>query len=395
MPETPKAWMPRERWEALVRGAGCPLCAECQSAEPVNEHGYTVATLGLGFLRLSMNQFPPGYCVLICTKHVREPYHLTEEEQAIFFSDMMCVAQALERVFSPVKMNFEILGNLVPHLHVHIKPRYYGDPAPGRPVGPGDPIVTLTPQEYEERVRLIRAAVYHQEILSEIRRQAAQEGAPYVDHGDDYIGTAKPCYLIRTPVIRQVAKDWIKRHPDLTPGDYLDLLNSLSQGKSHNEFSFVGILLEYMPKLRKTLDPRRLDKWLDRAEGWSEVDSICQSNFNAEELLANWKQWKSWLVSLCKSSNVHKRRASLVLLTRPVRDSVDAQLSNLAFATIDRLKREEDILITKAISWLLRDLIKNHHQEVETYLRDNQDSLPKIAIRETRNKLKNGRKSGK
>lgn len=237
--------------------------------------------------------------------------------------------------------------------------------------------------------------IYHQEILSEIKRQAAQEGASYVDHGDDYIGTTKPCYLIRTPVIRQVAKDWIKCHPDLTSGDHLDLLNSLSQGKSHNEFSFVGILLEYMPKLRKTLKPRHLDGWLERAEGWAEVDSICQSSFTAEELLANWKQWKNWLVSLSKSSNVHKRRASLVLLTKPVRDSTDARLSDLAFANVERLKREKDILITKAISWLLRELIKNHRQEVETYLRDNQDSLPNIAVRETRNKLKSGRKSGK
>jgi diadenosine tetraphosphate (Ap4A) HIT family hydrolase len=72
---------------------------------------------------------------------------------------MMHVAQALERLFDPVKMNFAMLGNLVPHLHAHIQPRYYGDPAPGRPIGPGDPIVTLTHQEYEDRVRQIQAAL--------------------------------------------------------------------------------------------------------------------------------------------------------------------------------------------------------------------------------------------
>ncbi len=159
MANTAKTWMPRERWEALVRGENCPLCAECQSAELMNEHGYQVATLRLSQLRLCSNQFPPGYCVLICSKHVREPYHLTTEEQILFWSDMLSVGQALERVFNPAKMNFEILGNAVPHLHVHIKPRYYGDSAPGRPIGVGDPINTLTPQEYEERVQLIRAAL--------------------------------------------------------------------------------------------------------------------------------------------------------------------------------------------------------------------------------------------
>lgn len=159
MSETPKGWMPRERWESLVRGENCPLCEDLRSTEPVTKHGYLVANLRLSRLRLNMNQFPPGYCLLTCTKHVREPYHLTVEEQSLFFGDMLHVAQALERAFTPTKMNFLLLGNAIPHLHAHIIPRYYGDPAPGRPVGRGDPVITLAPHEYEERVQLIRAAL--------------------------------------------------------------------------------------------------------------------------------------------------------------------------------------------------------------------------------------------
>jgi hypothetical protein len=34
-------WMLRERWDALVRGEQCPLCAEMQSTVPANEFGYT------------------------------------------------------------------------------------------------------------------------------------------------------------------------------------------------------------------------------------------------------------------------------------------------------------------------------------------------------------------
>src|SRR5260221_12149769 len=40
LPAAPKAWMPREQWDGLVRGAQCPLCAEISSREPVNQHGY-------------------------------------------------------------------------------------------------------------------------------------------------------------------------------------------------------------------------------------------------------------------------------------------------------------------------------------------------------------------
>lgn len=86
MSDTPRKWIPRDRWDALVRGEDCPLCAECRSPEPVSAEGYTVADIGLSRLRLEMNQYVPGYCVLICTKHVREPYHLPSAERFLFWA---------------------------------------------------------------------------------------------------------------------------------------------------------------------------------------------------------------------------------------------------------------------------------------------------------------------
>jgi 3-methyladenine DNA glycosylase AlkD len=120
---------------------------------------------------------------------------------------------------------------------------------------------------------------------------------------------------------------------------------------------------------------------------------MCQSKFSATEVLTKWEKWKSLLTKLASDGNTHKRRASLVLLTKPVRDSGDARLADLAFATIDKLKQNREILVTKAISWLLRDLIKNHRQRVEKYLEENEDTLPRIAVRETRIKLLTGRKA--
>jgi diadenosine tetraphosphate (Ap4A) HIT family hydrolase len=72
---------------------------------------------------------------------------------------MMRAGQALDRVFAPMKMNFQILGNAVPHLHAHILPRYYGDPAPHRPLDPSAGQVILTAEEYAERIALIRAGL--------------------------------------------------------------------------------------------------------------------------------------------------------------------------------------------------------------------------------------------
>ncbi|MBI3972251.1 MAG: HIT family protein [Chloroflexi bacterium] len=117
-------------------------------------------------LWLPVNQSVSGYCVLVCTRHVREPYDLNREERVAFFADMMRAAQALEAVFNAVKMNFEILGNAVPHLHCHIKPRYYGDPAPGKPIHADERVLRLSALQYRQRVDSFRAALQRVEVHS-------------------------------------------------------------------------------------------------------------------------------------------------------------------------------------------------------------------------------------
>jgi|SRR5712691_1375343 len=89
-----------------------------------------------------------------------EPHELAPVERADFFSDLVRAGEALERVYAADKINYQILGNLVPHLHAHIQPRFYGDAYPGQPVsGPPDQPVFLTAGEYLERIAAIRAAL--------------------------------------------------------------------------------------------------------------------------------------------------------------------------------------------------------------------------------------------
>lgn len=234
---------------------------------------------------------------------------------------------------------------------------------------------------------------YHEEILAQIKQCAAKENVPLKKEGNRYVGTTKPIYLLKAAAIGGIFREFKDRHADLTHLEFVALLDSLALGKTYNEYVSVGILLGKYPQLRAALDPRYLDRWLEHAEGWAEVDVTCQLNFTAAEMLSDWTTWKRLLTAFAKDTNVHKRRASLVLLTKPLRESDDARLAKLAFANIDKLKREKDILITKAVSWVLRALIKHHRAEVEAYLDANVDSLPKIAVRETSVKLRTGKKT--
>jgi 3-methyladenine DNA glycosylase AlkD len=230
----------------------------------------------------------------------------------------------------------------------------------------------------------------YKKVLAELKRLKPQGDKKQRLWVQKYLGSNKPTKCIKGSIIIDIARKAIKENnpsaKELTK--LLDLL--YSKGKTFEEMDLAARFLGVAPKLRQEINPEKLDFWLNFTHGWAECDVLCQSNFTPEEILANWNVWKKLLTKFSKDKNVHKRRASIVLLTKAVRQSPDNKLSNLAFKNTDLLKNEKDILITKAVSWILRSLIKNHKQEVADYLNKNKDVLPKIAVREVTNKLTTG-----
>ena len=108
--------MPREKWDALIRGENCPLCALVKAPGVDNNFNYFIADLSMSRLVLVNNQYVKGYCALICFKHVREPYELPQDEQEQYWDDMMVAGMALEKVFKSDKMNFQTLNSAIPHI---------------------------------------------------------------------------------------------------------------------------------------------------------------------------------------------------------------------------------------------------------------------------------------
>ena len=77
-----------------------------------------------------------GYAWLPFRRHVVELYELSEAESTAFMRDVRRVSHAIQTVTGAVKLNYEIHGNTVPHLHLHVFPRYLGDPFEGGPIDP-------------------------------------------------------------------------------------------------------------------------------------------------------------------------------------------------------------------------------------------------------------------
>lgn len=233
----------------------------------------------------------------------------------------------------------------------------------------------------------------HQKLLKQIKNLYQKNHDPKeIQWVQKYLGTDKTYHGFSTKQLKDIAKNLVKEN-NLSSKDTIKLINSLYQhGTSYTEIALAAIILGFSKNLLLNFDPQNLDSWLNYTHGWAEDDVLCQSNFTADILLTNWTNWQKVLKKFNQSSNINKRRASLVILTKSVRQSDDIRLSNLAFENIENLKGETDILITKAVSWLLRSLVTFHKKEVLQYLEKNKESLPKIAYREALTKALTGRK---
>lgn len=94
-----------------------------------------------------------GYVCIVAKSHGPEPYQLPVAERVAFWEDVNRVAAALDRGLRPDKLNYEIHGNTLPHLHLHLFPRQQGDRFQGQPINGRD----AHPRSDEELAAIMRA----------------------------------------------------------------------------------------------------------------------------------------------------------------------------------------------------------------------------------------------
>lgn len=69
----------------------------------------------------------PGFCRVIWNDHVKEMSELSQEDRLTINEAVYQVELALVSVMKPLKVNLASLGNMVPHLHWHLIPRFEDD----------------------------------------------------------------------------------------------------------------------------------------------------------------------------------------------------------------------------------------------------------------------------
>jgi diadenosine tetraphosphate (Ap4A) HIT family hydrolase len=123
-------------WDHLAVGANCSFDAPRPDS---SEHWDAIAKLQASTLYLPKNQTYRGHCVLVFDlRHAIRLDQLGSREWLEFADDLHRTVTAVAAVCAPDHMNVESLGNVMPHLHWHVIPRYKTDPRWGAPIWPSD-----------------------------------------------------------------------------------------------------------------------------------------------------------------------------------------------------------------------------------------------------------------
>ena len=142
-----------------IHSLPCPICAQIELCE-TGKHPRLIAEMPSGWAVLGESQLFRGYSLLLCKTPATELHELPLEARRQFLDDMSALAQAVDEAVRPRKLNYEMLGNLAPHLHWHVLPRHEDDPQPEQPVwnfwDQSDPKYFYDPARDAELIATIR-----------------------------------------------------------------------------------------------------------------------------------------------------------------------------------------------------------------------------------------------
>lgn len=130
----------------------CPMCSRWETDADLR-----ILELPHSYVILNRDQYFSGYTLLFTKLHAVELFHLDRDLRSALMEEVSAVAEALYAAFSPAKINYELLGNMVPHIHWHIVPRFSSEPLWPRPIWaePHEELI-LSPDEYRGRIETIR-----------------------------------------------------------------------------------------------------------------------------------------------------------------------------------------------------------------------------------------------
>ncbi|MEN9918075.1 MAG: hypothetical protein RL662_511 [Bacteroidota bacterium] len=99
-------------------------CLYCDKNETLHSLMIPICELETSEVYLFKEQTYNGRCIVAYKKHDVELYELNDTDLLAFMRDVNKVAIALEDIFNADKINYGAYSDKLPHLHIHLVPKY-------------------------------------------------------------------------------------------------------------------------------------------------------------------------------------------------------------------------------------------------------------------------------
>jgi len=208
------------------------------------------------------------------------------------------------------------------------------------------------------------------------------------------IRTALPFYGVRIADLKRFAATWAREHRSVGPGEVLALADALWDTAVREEMVTGTMILEHRPDARERFGVRRYDRWAVLLDNWETTDNL------GGRVLGPWAAAEprirlGTLERFARRRNPWLRRLALVGCVYLGRREDAAVWFPRLVAIVLGLAGDGEASIPRAISWVLREHTRHTAAEVAVFLDEHTAGLPAIAVREARNKLRTGHKTGR
>jgi diadenosine tetraphosphate (Ap4A) HIT family hydrolase len=108
------------------------------------------------------------WCILVPKRiGIREIHHLSKNDSQALLVESCCLAECMEQLFQPLKLNIAALGNMVPQLHIHHVARFAADAAWPAPIWGKVPAKKYDDALLNKRLQALRELLVKRNIAFE------------------------------------------------------------------------------------------------------------------------------------------------------------------------------------------------------------------------------------
>ncbi len=131
-------------------------CLYCTQNKTLQDLMLPIAELSVSKVFLFREQSYKGRCLVAYNRHINDLNELSDAERNAFMADVVRVTRAMQKVFSPEKINYGAYADKLSHLHFHLVPKYVDGLDYGGTFQMNPQKVYLTEEEYNKMIEAIR-----------------------------------------------------------------------------------------------------------------------------------------------------------------------------------------------------------------------------------------------